>query len=254
MFSLGGAGVGKFVAGKARVVVPGALRDAAKISAPTKVIPQDNSGLCRLEGDLRSGVPSLRKKIAPRLDALGRPVEEPNPFGFLRSLRRDAQLEEVHDLDVGFTKPRRERGEPAEEYNRRVSERGEQFRTTLDKMREDETMRGTSTDAKRAVYERSLNTQQMERAGKLSDGSVRIERQTEALRGETFAALRSMPDYQRLSAKDQKAVRDLINEELKRFKAEAASLSRGRFRREKRARVPNWTPAELAKAALEARR
>jgi hypothetical protein len=74
-----------------------------------------------------------------------------------------------------------------------------------------------------------------------------------ALRGDAFAALRSMPEYGRLSAKDQKAVRDLIGEELNRFKATASSVSRGRFRREKRARVPDWTPAELAKAALEAR-
>jgi hypothetical protein len=57
-----------------------------------------------------------------------------------------------------------------------------------------------------------------------------------------------------LSAKDQKAVRELINEELERFKAKASSVSRGRFRKEKRARVPDWTPAELAKAAVEARR
>jgi hypothetical protein len=68
------------------------------------------------------------------------------------------------------------------------------------------------------------------------------------------AALRLMPEYGRLSAKDQKAVRDLINEELERFKVPAASKdSRSRLRREKRARVPDWTPAELAKAAVEAR-
>jgi len=63
-----------------------------------------------------------------------------------------------------------------------------------------------------------------------------------------------MPEYRTLSAKDQKAVRELINEELERFKATASSVSRGRFRREKRARVPDWTPAELPHAALEARR
>lgn len=110
-----------------------------------------------------------------------------------------------------------------------------------------------SREARRAVYEKSLDPQAMERAGKLSSGSVRVERQIEGLRGDAYAALRSIPEYEKLSAKDQKAVRDLINEELKRFKAEASSVSRGRFRREKRARVPNWTPAELAKAAVEAR-
>jgi hypothetical protein len=30
-------------------------------------------------------------------------------------------------------------------------------------------------------------------------------------------------------------------------------VSHGKFRREKRARVPNWTPAELARAAVEAK-
>ncbi len=192
--------------------------------------------------------------MAPRLDALGRTVEEPSPFSFMRSLRHDAQLEEIRDLDVGLSKPRREQGESAEDYNRRVRERGEQFKTTLGELREDETMRAATTDARRAVYERSLNAQQMERAGKLSSGSVRIERQIEALRGDAFASLRSMPDYRTLSAKDQKAVRDLINEELERFGARASSVDqRGRLRREKAAQVPDWTPAELAWAAMEAK-
>ncbi len=249
-----GTGVGKFLVGKARAVVPGLSRDVAKITSPTKVIPEDNSGLGRLSGDLRSGVPGLREKMAPRLDALGRPVEEPGPFSFMRSLRPDAQIEELRDLDVGLSKPRREQGETAADYNRRVSDRGELFKTTLGELREDETMRGASADARRAVYERSLDARQMERAGKLSSGSVRIERQIEALRGDTFASLRSMPDYRTLSAKDQKAVRDLINEELERFTARASSVDqRGRLRREKAAKVPDWTPAELARAAMEAK-
>jgi hypothetical protein len=64
-------------------------------------------------------------------------------------------------------------------------------------------MRGATTDARRAVYDRSLDARQMERAGKLTSGSVRIERQIEALRGDAFASLRSMPNYRALSAKDQ---------------------------------------------------
>jgi hypothetical protein len=249
-----GAGVGKFLAGKARAVVPGALRDVAKITAPTKVIPEDNSGVGRLSGDLRAGVPGLREKMAPRLDALGRPVEEPGPFSFMRSLRPDAQIEEIRDLGVGLSKPRREQGEAAADYNRRVSDRGELFKTTIGEMREDETMRGATSDARRAVYDRSLDTKQMERAGKLTSGSVRIERQIEALRGDAFGALRSMPDYRALSAKDQKAVRELVNEELERFMARASSVDqRGRLRREKAAQVPDWTPTELARAAIEAR-
>jgi hypothetical protein len=110
-----------------------------------------------------------------------------------------------------------------------------------------------TADARRAVYERSFKPQAMERVGKLSSGSVRVKRQIEALRGDAYVALRSMPEYRTLSAKDQKSVRELINEELERFKATASSVSRGGFRREKRARVPDWTPAELAKAAVEAR-
>ena len=109
-------------------------------------------------------------------------------------------------------------------------------------------------EARHAVYERSFKPQAMERAEKLSSGSVRIERQIEALHGDAFSSLRSMPEYERLSAKDQKAVRELINEELERFKTTASSVSRGRFRREKRARVPDWTPAALARAAVDARR
>jgi hypothetical protein len=138
---------------------------------------------------------------------------------------------------VGLTKPRREQGESSRYYNRRVRERDQLFKTTLGELREDETMRGATTDARRAVYERSLDAQQMERAGKLSSGSVRIERQIEALRGDAFASLRSMPEYRTLSAKDQKAVRKLVDEELERFMA----------------RVPYWTRAELAKTAVEAR-
>ena len=63
-----------------------------------------------------------------------------------------------------------------------------------------------------------------------------------------------MPDYQKLSAKDQKAVRDLVDEELQRFRAKTESVNRlGRFKAERPAQVPDWTPADLAKAAMEAR-
>ncbi len=157
-------------------------------------------------------------------------------------------------ITLGLTKPRREQGESAEDYNRRIRERGELFKTTLGELREDETMRGATTDARRAVYERSLDAKQMERAGKLTSGSVRIERQIEGLRGDAFASLRSMPEYRTLSASDQKAVRKLVDEELERFRARASSVDqRGRLRREKAAQVPDWTPADLARAAMEAK-
>ena len=57
-----------------------------------------------------------------------------------------------------------------------------------------------------------------------------------------------------MKASDQKVVRDLVNEELERFNAKAASMNRrGEIKKGKQARVPDWTPADLAKAALEAR-
>jgi hypothetical protein len=63
-----------------------------------------------------------------------------------------------------------------------------------------------------------------------------------------------MPEYRTLSAKDQRAVRDLVSEEPERFRARASSVDqRGRLWREKSAKIPDWTPAELANAAMEAR-
>jgi hypothetical protein len=105
-------------------------------------------------------------------------------------------------------------------------------------------MRSASPDARRAIYEGSLKPQAMDRAGKLSDGSIRIERQIEGIRGDSYAALRSMPEYQKLKAKDQKAVRDIVNQELGRFKAKAG---------QREAAVPDWTPGDLARAAMQAR-
>jgi hypothetical protein len=246
-----------YATSKARAFVPGGLRDVAKITSPVKVTPEEASVMGRLQTDLKAGVPSLRKQLATRLDALGRPVAEPNPFSFMRSLRRDAtrrQLEELRDLEIGLTKPERKKGESAEAFNKRVRERGEMITKTLGDIAEDEAMQGASKDAKRAVYARSLEANQMERAGKLSSGSVRIERQIEAMRGDAFAALRSMPEYLKLGEDDKKAVRKLIDEELKLFRATAASVDkRGYLKKEKAAQIPDWTPAELARIAMEAK-
>jgi hypothetical protein len=249
-------GVGGFVRGKVRGVVPGLLRDVGRMTDDTKRIADHNDLEGKILGDLQSGIPGLRNRMQPRLDVLGRPVEETSPFSFMRSLRRDAenrQLEDIRDLDVGLSKPKRGPDETAKEYNQRVGERGGQFRETLQGIREDEDVRDSSPEALRQIYAKSLTPAAMERAGKLSSGSVAIERQVEGLRGDTYQALRSIPEYERLSAKDQKTVRDLVNQELKGFGAHAASVSRGRVTREKRARVPDWTPEELARAAVEAR-
>jgi hypothetical protein len=222
----------------------------------TRRIPDENTFTGKMRGDIQSGLPVLRERMQPRLDVLGRPMAEASPFSFMRSLRRDTearQLEDIRDLDVGLSTPKREETESAIDYNRRVSERGEQYVSTLRELREDEGVAGASREARRAIYERSTDPTAMERAGKLSSGSVRIERQIEGLRGEAFAALRSIPEYEKLGAQDRKAVRDLINKELKRFMATAARTGRGRRTREKRARILDWTPAELARAAVEAR-
>jgi hypothetical protein len=233
-----------YIRGKIRGIVPGVLRDVARMADETKRIPEDNKLLGKVRGDIQSGLPSLRNRMQPRLNALGQPVEETSPFSFMRSLRPDAQLEDMRSLGVGLSMPQREADETAKEYNQRVKERGAQFKTTLEGLREDETMRSASPDARRAIYEGSLKPQAMDRAGKLSDGSIRIERQIEGIRGDSYAALRSMPEYQKLKAKDQKAVRDIVNQELGRFKAKAG---------QREAAVPDWTPGDLARAAMQAR-
>jgi hypothetical protein len=246
-----------FIRGKIRGVFPGALRDVARMTDETKRIPDDNSLLGKVRGDIQSGLPSLRNRMQPKLNALGEPVEETSPFSFMRSLRPDAQLEDMRSLDVGLSKPKREEGESAKDYNDRVRERGEMFQKTLKQLREDETMQAASPDARRAVYEGSLDVKRMERAGKLSDGSVRIERQIDAMRGDAYAVLGSMPEYRALKAKDQQAVRKLINDELGRFKAKPAYTKQGKYGEikvaEKSAQVPDWSPADLARAAMEAR-
>ncbi len=246
-----------FIRGKVRGVVPGLVRDVARMTDETKRVPDQTGILGGLRGDIQSGLPSLRKQMQPKLDALGRPIGEPSLFSFMRSLRRDAQLEDVRSLDVGLSKPQREQGESAEEYNKRLRERGEMFRKTLDEFREDEDLRAASPDARRAVYEQSLKPQSMDRAGKLSSGSVRVERQIEALRGDAYAALRSIPEYRKLSEKDKKAVRKLINDDMELFRAKASYVRKGTYGAvpvaEKLAVKPEWTPADLARAAMEAR-
>jgi hypothetical protein len=209
--------------------------------------------------EIRARLPVARTSLPPKVDVFGEPVRTEksdviDPFASRPAEEGVRGLRELLDLDLGLSKPQREKGETGEEYNARVRERGQSYKSTLADLSDDEGVRGMSRDARRAVYDRSLDPQAMERAGKLSSGSVRVERQIEGLRGDVYAALRSIPEYEKLSAKDQKAVRDLIGEELERFRAKAASKdSRGKLRREKRARVPDWTPAELAKAAIEAK-
>jgi 2'-5' RNA ligase len=213
--------------------------------------------------EIRARLLVARISLPPKVDVFGEPVRTEksdviDPFASRPAEESVRGLQDLLDLDLGLSKPQREKGETGEEFNARVRERGQLYKGTLAGLSDDKNVRGMSRETRRAVYEKSLDPQAMERAGKLSDGSVRIERQIEGLRGDAFAALRSIPEYEKLSAKDQKAVRELINKELDRHRAEAAHLRKGEYGKvkvaEKRARVPDWTPAELAKAAVEARR
>jgi hypothetical protein len=135
-----------------------------------------------------------------------------------------------------------------------IRERGRLYKCALADLSDDENVRGMSRETRRSVYEQSIDPEVMERARKLSSGSIRVERRIEAIRGDAYAALRSIPEYRALKAIDQKVARDVVNEELERFNAKAASMNRrGEIKKGKQARVPDWTPADLAKAALEAR-
>jgi 2'-5' RNA ligase len=213
--------------------------------------------------EIRARLPVARTSLPPKVDVFGEPVRTEksdviDPFSSRLAEESVRGLRDLLDLDLGLSKPQREKGESGEEYNERVRERGRDYKSALSDLTDDEDVRGMSREARRAVYEKSLDPQAMERAGKLSSGSVRVERQIEGLRAEAYAVLGSMSEYRALKAQDQKAVRDLISKELERFKAEAAHAVKGKYggrrlTREKRARVPDWTPAELARAALEAR-
>jgi hypothetical protein len=247
-----GAGAAKFLGGKAGAIVPGALRDVAKMTTPTKVMPDDNSGLGRIRGDLRSAVPSLRAQMQPRLDALGRPVDQPNPFAFVRSLRHNDQVEDTLRVGSGLPKPARDQGEPAAEYNRRLQRNAGNLNDTMRSLRRDPEMQTASPLARRAIYEQAFNSKQMERAGKLSEESVQAERHIEGLKADAFAALAGSAEYQALNEKDKAAARKLITEELKRYRARVGSVDRaGRPRAEKPAEIPDWTPGNLARAALQ---
>jgi hypothetical protein len=243
-------GLGKFAAGKIRTLVPGAFRDVAKILDPTKRIPDQNDFAGRLEGDFRSAIPGLREQMQPRLNALGEPVGEPNPFGVFRTRRRNPLTEDMIETGTGLSKPRRDKGESAADYNERLRATGEGVKGVLPGLQRN--VEGKPGESRRAIYERALNPQQIERAGRVSEGSIGVERELEALRAGALGVLAEMPEYRGLREEDRKAVRDLIGSELRKYRARAGSLDRrGIVRPEKGAVMPDVMPEDLARRALQ---
>ncbi len=264
---------GQYVAGKLRGLVPGLARDIAKIQSPTKRVAEESSTLGRLKGDLQSGMPidvgfGSREQMAERLDSLGRPIEEQNPFTFWRKVPRDKQLEEMERLGVGFSKPKREKGEAASEYNRKItgsadSATGEQVPGSADKLQaalrrisEDARWSGRSDEAKARIYSTELSADGLKRADKLSEDSFEAEREIESLRADAYEALRQLPSYQRMRDSEKASARQQIDEQLKSFRARAESTRRnkktGRVSvvREKAAQLPDYEPLALARAAV----
>jgi hypothetical protein len=166
--------------------------------------------------------------------------------------RRDDLVEDVLAVGSGLPKPNREQGEPAAEYNQRLKRSGAALSGTMRSLREDPQVRESSPLARRAIYEQAFNAKQMERAARLSDESVQTERHIEGLKADAYTALREIPEYQRLSEKHKQEARRLISDELKGYRARVGSVDRGgRPRAEKPAQMPDWTPRDLAKAALQ---
>jgi len=243
--------IGNFIGNKTRGLVPGALRDVAKVKNPTKVVPDDSSLGARLKAGVQSGMPfdagfGKRADMAPRLDAMGNPVEEPNPFQFSRPVKHDPQIEEMLKLGVGVGKPKRDGGTPAAEYNDQIRARAAETRTALDRIAADTEQAGRSDVAKARIYSRELSPAAMERAAKLSDGTIDTERSIEALRADAYEALRADQAYQRLNDRQKLEARKRIDDQLKSYRGRAAS-SRGR---EKAASVPGYSPQELARMAV----
>ncbi len=264
---------GQYIAGKLRGFVPGLARDIAKIQSPTKRMPETSSTLGRFKGDLQSGMPvdigfGSREQMTERVDALGRPIEEPNPFKFWREIPRNPQLEEMERLGVGFSKPRKDKEETATEYNRRIAgyidpktgERvpgaADQLQKALRRIADDANWARRSDEAKARIYSTELQPKAIERADKLSEESILAEREIEALRADTFEALRALPAYRQARTKERKAIRKEINDALDDFRATAQGTRRSKSGkvsvvREKAARLPDIDPQSLARWALD---
>jgi 2'-5' RNA ligase len=235
--------------GKARALVPGAVREVAKIADGTRRIPDNNDFRSRLLGDLQSGIPGMRGKMQPRLNALGEPVKEQNPFFLWRKRDRNPLLEDMIEQDQGVTKPKREAGTTAAEYNEQLRASGAQIKDAFSDLQD---LQGKSPEARRAIYSRSMNPTQLDRSERISDESEAVERELEALRADAFTALNQMREYRALNVKQQSAIRKAIGEEIATYRGKAGSIDkRGRAKAEKMAVMPDWTPESLARAAID---
>ncbi len=246
-------GAGKLAQGKLRSVVPGAVRELARVTDDKRRQSDQVDFLSRVEGDIRSGIPGLRQGLQPRINALGEPVEESNPFSFMRNRRRDALLEDMIERGTGPSKLRREPGESMADYNARAIERGRQNVEAMNRLRGPQ-VQNQSPDARRGMYDRAMNPQQLTRSGKLSEQSIDAESQIEALRSDAVQMMTTMPEWESMSGAEKAQAQKLISEELRAFRARAGGQTRRGFRRERVAVMPEWTPAELARAALNTAR
>lgn len=238
--------VENFARGQIRSLQPGILREIAKVADEKKRIPDDNSFTGKIVGDFKTGNPWMRQTQQPRLNALGREFEEENPFLPFRRVKSDPLLEEMARLGTGPAKPRRERGETGEEYNRRVVEQGRQTQKAMRRIANDPDQAGRSDEAKARIYSSELMPISMRRASKLSEDSIETERDIEALRANAYEAVRQLPAYQQLKDSDKEKVRSLIDDQLKGYRARSAS----KRSREKAARLPEFSPVVLARLAV----
>lgn len=252
--------IGSYIGGKTRGLVPGLLRDIAKIQNPTKVVPDDSSLGARLKAGVQSGMPfdagfGSRKEMAPRLDALGNPVEEPNPFQFSRPVKHDPQLEEMLRLGVGIGKPQRKQGVSSEKYNQKIVDRAQMTREALDRIAADPLQASRPDAAKARIYATELDKQGMQRGQKISAESQEVENQIEDLRIQAYQELRATPQWKQMDSEERDAARKRIDDQLKVYRATAGHSSKTRngreyYVKEKAASAPGYSPEDLARMAL----
>jgi hypothetical protein len=244
-----------FARSQIRSLQPGVLRDIAKLQDGTRRMPDQTDFASKVKADLKTGNPWYRQELQPRLDALGQPVEEDNPFLFHRTVTPNPQLEEMTRLGTGLSKLKRDRGESASDYNEQIKEQGSKTQAALQRLKNDAQWPQRSDSAKARIYDQSLTPGGMERAAKLSNDSVEAERDIESLRSDAYQMLRTLPAYQKLSEENKKAVRQAVDEQLKQFRARAQSQHVSRYGRpftvrEHAARAPGMQPLDVARQAL----
>ena len=213
-------------------------------------IPDPNDFMGRLKGTLKQGIPGLRETMQPRLNALGDEVEEANPFVPGRRIKRNDVLESMIRVGQGPSKPKREAGTTATEYNETMRATGAKNKEMIEGLRT--TIEGRSDPARRAIYARATDPRNVARAEKLSDETKAVEVEIDTLAADAISTLTQSAEFRKLDSRKQAAARKLITEEMKAYRGKAGSTDRlGRVRQEKAAQLPDWTPDDLAKAAMD---